>query len=409
MSAIRPAAVPTATPHSPALAVSVADLGASYGEGPVLQGVSFHLAPGELLAVLGPSGCGKTTLLRCLAGFERIESGRISLADAVVALRRVHVPAHRRHVAVVPQDGALFPHLSVAENVGFGLKKRRPGRIARIQECLALVDLAGYGDRMPHELSGGQQQRVALARALAPRPPLILLDEPFGALDAALRTGLRRDVREALKEDHATAVLVTHDQAEALSVADRVAVLREGRLHQLGTPDEVYRFPADTWVATFVGEAALLPLTALGSGEDGAPVAHTALGPVRVHGERAATAAPGDLVVARPEDVTVEAITALHGVEEFSAPAVIGVDAVVAEVDYRGHESVAVLRLDDGTKVRARITGAVPALDTRVRVSLRGPCAVVPADEPTGGPAEASADVAAGAQPRRSRPGGHRA
>ena len=147
-------------------AVSVADLGASYGEGPVLEGVQFDLEPGELLAVLGPSGCGKTTLLRCLAGFERIESGRISLAGSVVALPRVHVPAHRRHVAVVPQDGALFPHLSVAENVGFGLRRRRPGRMARIQECLELVDLAGHGERMPHELSGGQQQRVALALSL---------------------------------------------------------------------------------------------------------------------------------------------------------------------------------------------------------------------------------------------------
>ena len=261
-------------------AVSVADLGASYGEGPVLEGVQFDLEPGELLAVLGPSGCGKTTLLRCLAGFERIESGRISLAGSVVALPRVHVPAHRRHVAVVPQDGALFPHLSVAENVGFGLRRRRPGRMARIQECLELVDLAGHGERMPHELSGGQQQRVALARAMAPRPPLILLDEPFGALDASLRSGLRRDVRQALKEDGATAVLVTHDQSEALSMADRAAVMRAGRLRQLGTPDEVYAHPADAWVAAFVGEASLLPLLDVTGPErdGGRRIGRTALG-----------------------------------------------------------------------------------------------------------------------------------
>ncbi|WP_394545974.1 ABC transporter ATP-binding protein [Micrococcus luteus] len=204
-------------------------------------------------------------------------------------------------MAVVPQDGALFPHLSVAENVGFGLRRRRPGRMARIQECLELVDLAGHGERMPHELSGGQQQRVALARAMAPRPPLILLDEPFGALDASLRSGLRRDVRQALKEDARTAVLVTHDQSEALSMADRAAVMRAGRLRQLGTPDEVYAHPADAWVAAFVGEASLLPLLDVtgperdGGRRIGAPP--SARCPARA---RAATAVPGDLVVGPP-------------------------------------------------------------------------------------------------------------
>ena len=209
-------------------AVSVADLGASYGEGPVLEGVQFDLEPGELLAVLGPSGCGKTTLLRCLAGFERIESGRISLAGSVVALPRVHVPAHRRHVAVVPQDGALFPHLSVAENVGFGLRRRRPGRMARIQECLELVDLAGHGERMPHELSGGEQQRVAIARAIASTREVVFADEPTGALDSESRREVMTHL-EALSQAGSTVIIVTHDPVVAAS-ASRVLFLFDGQI-----------------------------------------------------------------------------------------------------------------------------------------------------------------------------------
>ena len=339
-------------PAAAVSAVSVADLGASYGAAPVLAGVDFELATGELLAVLGPSGCGKTTLLRCLAGFERIEAGRISLAGDVVALPRVHVPAHRRQVAVVPQEGALFPHLTVAENVGFGLRRRRPGRVARIRECLALVGLAGLGDRMPHQLSGGQQQRVALARAMAPRPPLILLDEPFGALDAALRTDLRQAVRRALKEDGATAVLVTHDQAEALSVADRVAVMEGGRLRQVGTPEEVYARPSDAWVAQFVGEADLLPV--LGTTPDGR---------VRTAAGAAAGTGTGARAVVRPEHVRL--------VEDGA-----GVAARVVDVEFRGHEHVLTLELPDGTAVRARSLPA-PAPGSVVTVSLTGPVALV--------------------------------
>ena len=339
-------------PAAAVSAVSVADLGASYGAAPVLAGVDFELATGELLAVLGPSGCGKTTLLRCLAGFERIEAGRISLAGDVVALPRVHVPAHRRQVAVVPQEGALFPHLTVAENVGFGLRRRRPGRVARIRECLALVGLAGLGERMPHQLSGGQQQRVALARAMAPRPPLILLDEPFGALDAALRTDLRQAVRRALKEDGATAVLVTHDQSEALSVADRVAVMEGGRLRQVGTPEEVYARPSDAWVAQFVGEADLLPV--LGTTPDGR---------VRTAAGAAAGTGTGARAVVRPEHVRL--------VEDGA-----GVAARVVDVEFRGHEHVLTLELPDGTAVRARSLPA-PAPGSVVTVSLTGPVALV--------------------------------
>src|SRR5690606_34432698 len=202
--------------------------------------------------------CGKTTLLRCIAGFERIDEGSIRLGDSVVAGPGVHQPPHRRRFAVVPQEGALFPHLSVAGNVGYGLDRAARDR-GRVDEVLELVGLAGYGRRMPHELSGGQQQRVAVARALAPRPAMILLDEPFSALDAPLRAEPRRDVRPALHEDGATAILATHDQEEALSLADQVAVMRDGRVVQQGTPTSVYAAPADAWVGGFVGGAVLLP------------------------------------------------------------------------------------------------------------------------------------------------------
>ena len=234
-------------------AVSVADLGASYGEGPVLEGVQFDLEPGELLAVLGPSGCGKTTLLRCLAGFERIESGRISLAGSVVALPRVHVPAHRRHVAVVPQDGALFPHLSVAENVGFGLRRRRPGRMARIQECLELVDLAGHGERMPHELSGGEQQRVAIARALAMEPKALLFDEPTSALDPEMVQEVL-DVMVQLAEGGMTMVVVTHEMGFARKAGDRVVFMADGAILEDTDPDTFFTNPRHERAQDFLGK-----------------------------------------------------------------------------------------------------------------------------------------------------------
>src|SRR5690606_5744440 len=216
------------------------------------------------------------------------------VGSQIVAGSGVHVAPERRRVAIVPQEGALFPHLSVAGNIRYGLTRSQV-RAGRVDEVLELVGLAGYGDRMPHQLSGGQQQRVAVARALAPRPPLVLLDEPFSALDASLRAELRHDVRQALRADGATAVLVTHDQGEALSMSDRVAVMRDGAVEQYGTPAEVYGQPVDAWVADFVGEAGLLPARA-----DDA-VAHPPLGPVACAG-----ADRGEVtVLIRPEQVRV--------------------------------------------------------------------------------------------------------
>ncbi|MFN2497394.1 MAG: ABC transporter ATP-binding protein, partial [Pseudonocardiaceae bacterium] len=243
----------------------------SFGATTVLRGVDLSVPKGALAAVLGPSGCGKTTLLRVVAGFDRADAGEVVIGGRLVSGPGVAVPPERRRVGMVPQEGALFPHLSVAGNVGFGLPRRQ--RTSRVAEMLDLVGLGGYGARMPHELSGGQQQRVALARALAPGPALVLLDEPFSALDTGLRAALREDVRRALHATGATAVLVTHDQQEALSTADLVAVLQAGTIVQAGPPAELYQAPRDLDVATFLGEAVLLDAVLRG-----ADVADCALG-----------------------------------------------------------------------------------------------------------------------------------
>ena len=211
---------------------------------------------GELVALLGPSGCGKTTLLRLIAGFERPDRGEIRLADVPVADDGVWVPPERRGVGMVFQDYALFPHLTVAENVGFGVGRR--GRAARVSELLCLVGLDRLGGRFPHELSGGQQQRVALARALAPSPSTVLLDEPWSNIDPLRRGSMRDELAAILRGIGVTVVLVTHDREEAFSLADRIALMRDGRIVQEGTPEELYLAPADRWTAEFVGAANFL-------------------------------------------------------------------------------------------------------------------------------------------------------
>ncbi len=229
---------------------------------PAVDNVTLSLPRGELLGLLGPSGCGKTTLLRIVAGFERPECGAIELAGQLVASPRDWVPPEKRDTGMVFQDYALFPHLNVADNVAFGLKRQGNDRKAiadTVAEALTLVGLAGLEKRYPHELSGGQQQRVALARALAPRPALILLDEPLSNLDVQVRLRLRQEVRGILKAIGTSAIFVTHDQEEALSISDRVGVMRQGRLEQLGTPEEIYIRPASRFVAEFVTQANFLP------------------------------------------------------------------------------------------------------------------------------------------------------
>ena len=208
--------------------------------------------------MLGPSGCGKTTLLRLIAGFERVDAGRITVGGRVVSDPSTHLAAERRGVGFVPQEGALFPHLDVRSNIAFGLPRKERGG-PRVAELIDLLDLGGLEQRLPHELSGGQQQRVALARALAPTPELILLDEPFSSLDAGLRDRLRQEVRDILARAGVTTLFVTHDQAEALSIAETVAVMRDGIVEQAGTPEAIYSRPSSRWVADFLGEVEVVP------------------------------------------------------------------------------------------------------------------------------------------------------
>jgi iron(III) transport system ATP-binding protein len=296
----------------------------------VLHDVSLRIEAGTLGAVLGPSGSGKSTLLRCIAGLHRTLSGTIHSGG-----RNLHgVPPERRRIGLVPQDGALFPHLTVGENVAFGLG-RPARRTARVEELLELVELAGMAGRFPHELSGGQAQRVAVARALAPAPEIVLLDEPFSALDATLRGSVREQVRRALAETGTTAVLVTHDQAEALSIADRLIVLSEGRVRQIGSPQEVYQHPVDLWTGRFVGEAVVLAGQATGT-----QVA-TALGELRLVDPIAGPVT----VLLRPEHVRI-----------VDAP---GTPARVVSVDYFGHDALVDLETDAGIRLSSRLATPV--------------------------------------------------
>ncbi|MFT3663353.1 MAG: ABC transporter ATP-binding protein [Gordonia sp. (in: high G+C Gram-positive bacteria)] len=252
---------PTPETPTPEPLLALDSVTVRYGRTVALHEACLDLPAGSLTAVLGPSGCGKTTLLRAVAGLEPIVAGTVRIAGRTVAGPGCDVPAERRGVGLVPQDGALFPHLTVRGNIGYGLR-RRDGRAARIDEMLDLVDLRAVAERRPAELSGGQRQRVALARALAPSPSLIGLDEPFSALDAGLRSALRAEVAALLRITGTTALLVTHDPVEALATADRVVVLLDGRIRQIGAPEAVYRRPVDARVGELFGE-----LNRIGGGE----------------------------------------------------------------------------------------------------------------------------------------------
>jgi iron(III) transport system ATP-binding protein len=234
---------------------------------PAVDHLSLELEKGEILALLGPSGCGKTTTLRLIAGFERPDTGLVEIGGKIMADGHQFVPPEQRGVGVVFQEYTLFPHLTVEDNIRFGLRKlSAQERAQRLREMLEMVGLAAFARRYPHELSGGQQQRVALARALAPRPAVLLLDEPFSNLDADLRTQMLHEVYTILRELGTTAVFVTHDHEEAFMVADRVGVLNGGRLEQLSRPEEIYHLPATRFVARFVGQANFLPGRVVGAG-----------------------------------------------------------------------------------------------------------------------------------------------
>lgn len=291
---------------------------------PVVQDASFQVNAGEILVLLGPSGCGKTTTLRLIAGFEAADHGTVVLDGATLtdadASRPVQVPPERRGMGFVFQDYALFPHLSVVKNVMYGLPGWGAARRARALEALRLVGMEGLAERRPHALSGGQQQRVALARSLAPAPRLLLLDEPFSNLDAALREGTRAEVRRLLHQQGMAAILVTHDQEEALSFGDRLAVMNQGRIEQVGTPEEVYRMPASLFAARFLGQTNVLRVAA----RDGC-LADSPLGCLRLHRN-----AEGDVLVSiRPEHVT------LLPPDSTETPA-----GTVVGREYRGHDLV---------------------------------------------------------------------
>ncbi|MEO0494702.1 MAG: ABC transporter ATP-binding protein [Actinomycetota bacterium] len=296
-----------------------------YDDVTAVDGVDLELAPGELLALVGPSGCGKSTLLRSIAGLVSIDAGRIRLDGVLVDDAHDRLPPERRSAGLVFQEHALFPHLTVADNVGFGLRTGgADDRRSRVEEMLDLVDLGGFGERFPHELSGGERQRVALARALAPSPALMLFDEPFASLDHNLRIKLRQDVAAALKATGTPAVFVTHDQQEALAIGDRIAVMRQGRIRQLGTPAEIYHRPVDEFVAAFMGTASFLPI---------ADDATSALGPIDMRGVEPTAA----VAMVRPDDIVF-------------APAESG-DAEIVGAEYHGSGWHLRATLPDGTDV----------------------------------------------------------
>ena len=334
-------------------ALTVRDLRKSFGPTAVLTGVDLHVPSGSFTALLGPSGCGKTTLLRLVAGFDDPDGGTVAVGERTVTGAGRSVPARSRGIGFVPQEGGLFPHLSVAANVAFGLPRRQRRDRARVTALLELVGLpAELADRAPHQLSGGQQQRVALARALAPEPSLVLLDEPFSSLDAALREETRAAVAAALAAAGATTVLVTHDQAEALSMADQVAVMRGGRLVQLTDPRTLYRSPRDLDVATFVGEAVVLDADV----RDGR--AYSVLGELPL--EHPVPDGPARVLL-RPEQLRL------------GAPAAGAVAARVRDVDFYGHDSRVRLDLAGGPSVSARLEGTdVPSPGDDVSVVVRG-------------------------------------
>ena len=313
-----------------ASSLSLENVSISYGAAKVVDDISFTVRSGEIACLLGPSGCGKTTTLRAIAGFEPIVDGKIILGTEVVADTGFQKPAHRRAVGMVFQDYALFPHLNVAQNISFGLGALgKADRGRRTGELLELIGLGAYAKSYPHELSGGQQQRVAVARALAPRPRLLLLDEPFSNLDVELRVSLGQDVQDLLKREHMTAIMVTHDQNEAFSLCDVVGVMKDGKIEQWGASSTLYHSPANRFVAGFVGEGTFLPGLVQSNGD-----IETEIGIVPM-GEREMYPSDENVdVLFRPGDIVLDPASPVR--------------AVVISRMFRGSEFLYGLRLASG-------------------------------------------------------------
>jgi len=338
--------------------LEVKGLAKSFHANTVLHDIDLDLQPGTTTAVVGSSGCGKTTLLRLIAGFEAPDAGTITIDGRQVASPESAVAPHRRGVGYVAQDGALFPHLTVGQNIGYGLRGTARGEVrARVSELLETVSLdASYASRRPHQLSGGQQQRVALARALARHPVLMLLDEPFSALDTGLRASTRKTVAGLLTNAGVTTLLVTHDQEEAMSIADQVAVMRDGRFTQVGSPQQVYRHPIDRFTAEFLGDCISLPCT-VASG-----VADCVLGRIPVQGP---TADGPATVVLRPEQLVATVVSDSERLDR--------VGTVIA-ADFLGHDVLLTIDPAGDTPpiiVRQHSLNP-PPIDAKVRIEVMG-------------------------------------
>ncbi|MGV0870819.1 ABC transporter ATP-binding protein [Mycolicibacterium sp. XJ879] len=333
--------------------VAIHQLAKSFNGRTVLHHIDLEVQPGSTTAVVGSSGCGKTTLLRLIAGFENPDAGTINIGGRQVAGPQRSVAPHRRAVGYVAQDGALFPHLTVGQNIAYGLsRKQGHTRVAELLQTVALDP--SYASRRPHELSGGQQQRVALARALAREPALMLLDEPFSSLDTGLRASTRKAVAKLLADAGVTTLLVTHDQEEALSIADQIAVMRDGRFTQVGPPQQVYRQPADHFTAAFLGDCVSLPCT-VSSG-----VAECAIGRVPVRADDGSAT-----LLLRPEQLVV---TAVSDTEQFrSVGTVIGTEFlghdVLLTIDPAGDAEPVVVRQDSLN---------APPVDAKVHIEITG-------------------------------------
>jgi iron(III) transport system ATP-binding protein len=339
--------------------VELQHINKSYPGVKALDDIDLTVSSGEFFTLLGPSGCGKTTLLRTIAGFNQHDSGQILINGQ----RIDNVPAHRRNIGMVYQDYAIFPHMSVADNIGFGLATRHRPRAEieeRVARALDLVQLGGLGTRQPHELSGGQQQRVALARAMAINPQILLMDEPLSNLDAKLRIELRDDIRDLQRSLGITTIYVTHDQEEALVISDRICIMNNGRVHQIGSPQEVYGRPATLFVASFVGAMNVIPGLALGPG-GAIGLGTPALALPTLSGRTNVT------LSIRPEDVVLPGRQHAHG------PA-IALEAVVQKVTYAGREAFYRLQGTGDLPLLAHVyrpdDGHLESVGTRLTIEL---------------------------------------
>jgi iron(III) transport system ATP-binding protein len=331
--------------------LTLTNVSKSFAGNQVLSEVNLAVPEKKLVTILGASGGGKTTLLRLIAGFDEIDSGEISLGDRVVSSDSILTPPEKRNIGFIPQDASLFSHLTVAKNIEFGLQQLTDkGRRDRVNELLELIDLVNMANAMPSQLSGGEQQRVAIARALAPKPDVILLDEPFAALDAQLRSRLRTEIKSILVAAEATAIMVTHDQEEALSIADRVAILRDGKIAQFGSPHEIYSAPVDVNLAKFLGEAVVLP----GVIENGK--VRTTLGDL-IPTKTFSTGSSGQVAI-RPENLYLQ-------------PNMYGEGKVISR-QYFGHDAIVEVETK-GISVKARTSGPLtPEIGMTVTVWVRG-------------------------------------